>query len=219
MKETYYRKSQRTHAPLLQPKTELMFIYPKQILQHWMKYDDYECWVGKTVEEAVVVVIIIIHVVVVGTSDARAVSSSLMVRPQISCLHIYRTRVHLIYMMQENGRRSYARQEGPTAPSAFPLSGRQWPTSVTGEKDLKNSRFDPLKCSFILLPEHFKKITKDSAIPQMDAASSSVTLVLIHQYTWHNVPDDCNLHQKKNHPSQLLWRMYTWYKWHRLLFY
>jgi len=71
------------------------------------------------VEEAVVVVII--HVVVVGTLDARAISSSLMVRPQISCSNIYRTRVHLIYMMQENGRRSYARQEGLTAPSAFPL--------------------------------------------------------------------------------------------------
>jgi len=28
MKEMYYRKSQRTHASLLQSKTELMFIYP-----------------------------------------------------------------------------------------------------------------------------------------------------------------------------------------------
>ena len=41
----------------------------------------------------------------------------------------------------------------------------------------------------------------------------------IHQYTWHNVPDDGNLHQKKNHPRQLSWQMKTWYKWHRLLFY
>jgi hypothetical protein len=155
-----------------------------------MKYD-YECWVGKAVEEAVVVVII--HVVVVGTSDVQAISSSLTVRPQISCSNIYRTRVHLIYMMQENGR-SYARQEGLTAPSAFPPSPWQWPTSATGEKNLKNSRCDPFKCSFILLPEHCKKITKDSTIPQMDAASPSVTLVLIHQYTWHIIPDDCNLH-------------------------
>jgi hypothetical protein len=68
-------------------------------------------------------VVVIIHVVVVGTSDVQAISSTFMVRPQISCLNIYRTRVHLIYMMQENGRRSYARQEGLTAPSAFSPSG------------------------------------------------------------------------------------------------
>jgi len=73
------------------------------------------------VEEAVVVVII--HVVVVGTSDARGISSSLIVRPQNSCSNIYRTRVHLIYMIQENARRSYGRQEGLIAPSAFPVSG------------------------------------------------------------------------------------------------
>lgn len=66
--------------------------------------------------------VIIIHVVVVGPSDARGISSSLMVRPQISYSNIYRTRVHLIYMMQGNGR-SQARQEGLTAPSEFPLSG------------------------------------------------------------------------------------------------
>jgi len=73
------------------------------------------------VEEAVVV--IIIHVVVVGTSDAQGISSSLMVRPQNSCSNIYRTSVHLIYMIQENSRRSRGRQECLTAPSAFPLSG------------------------------------------------------------------------------------------------
>jgi len=73
------------------------------------------------VEETVVVVII--HVVVVGTSDAWGISSSLMVRPQNSHSNIYRTRVHLIYMIQENAISSYGRQEGLTAPSAFPLSG------------------------------------------------------------------------------------------------
>jgi len=29
-------------------------------------------------------------------------------------------------------------------------------------------------------------------------------LVLIHQYTRHNVPDDCNLHQKKSSQSVIV---------------